>query len=190
MSFHLVRFVRKHCIALIALAVWHFVFFFPVLFMGRVPSPNDVFSNFEPWSTARPAEVQNSLLNDPPTAYFTLMSLAKNDWRAFHWNPYIAAGIPGWGSSAAAVLSPFILLPVLALPLAWVWTGIIFLKINAAFFFAYLWLREERLGRRGAATGAVLFAASGPFAVRSIPRCCGWRCAPRAASGRRCGRWG
>src|SRR5947209_6138149 len=134
--------------------------------MGRVPSPNDVFCNFEPWATARPAEVQNSLLNDPPTAYFTLMSLAKYDWRAFHWNPYIAAGIPGWGSSAAAVLSPFILLPVLALPLAWVWTGIIFLKINAAFFFAYLWLREERLGKRGAVTGAVLFAASGPFAVR------------------------
>src|SRR5437016_2904052 len=134
--------------------------------VGRVPSPNDVFSNFEPWATARPAEVQNSLLNDPPTAYFTLMSLAKSDWRAFHWNPYIAAGIPGWGSSAAAVLSPFILLPVLVLPLAWVWTGIIFIKINVAYFFAYLWLREERLGKRGTATGAMLFAASGPFAVR------------------------
>src|SRR5205085_8656556 len=34
------------------------------------------------------------------------------------------------------------------------------------FFFAYLWLREERLGKRGAAIGAILFAASGPIAVR------------------------
>ena len=160
------RFLRKHRIALIALAVYHLVFFFPTLFMHRVPSPNDVFCNFEPWASARPAEVQNSLLNDPPTAYFTLMSLAKNDWRAFHWNPYVASGIPGFGSSAAAVLSPFILIPTLALPLAWVWTGIIFLKLNAAFFFAYLWLREERLGKRGAAIGAILFAASGPLAVR------------------------
>ncbi len=160
------RFVRKHRIALIALAVYHFVFFFPTIFMARVPSPNDVFSNFEPWASVRPAEAQNSLLNDPPTAYFTLMSLAKYDWRAFHWNPYVASGIPGWGSSAAAVLSPFILIPTFALPLAWVWTGIIFLKLNAAFFFAYLWLREERLGKRGAAVGAILFAASGPLAVR------------------------
>ena len=160
------RFVRKHRTALIALAVYHVVFFFPTLFMGRIPSPNDVFSNFEPWATARPAEAQNSLLNDPPTAYFTLMSLVKNDWRAFHWNPYVASGIPGWGSSAAAVLSPFILIPTLALPLAWVWTGIIFIKLNVAFFFAYCWLREERLGKRGAAVGAILFAAAGPLAVR------------------------
>jgi len=165
-SFALRRRIRKHRIALIALAVYHFVFFFPTLFMQRVPSPNDVFNNFQPWASVRPAEVQNSLLNDPPTAYFTLMSLAKHDWRAFHWNPYIASGIPGWGSSAAAILSPFILIPVLALPLAWVWTGIIFLKLNVAFFFAYLWLREEGLGKRGAAIGAIVFAASGPFAVR------------------------
>src|SRR5262245_4680165 len=162
----LLRAFRKHRVALIALAVYHFAFFFPTLFMQRVPSPNDVFFNFDPWATVRPTEAQNSLLNDPPTAYFTLMSLVKSDWRAFHWNPYIASGIPGWGSSAAAVLSPFILIPTLALPLAWVWAGIIFLKLNVAFFFAYLWLREERLGKRGAAIGAILFAASGPIAVR------------------------
>src|SRR5207247_5266882 len=60
----------------------------------------------------------------------------------------------------------FILVPTLALPLAWVWTGIIFLKLNIAFVFAYLWLREECLGKRGAAIGAILFAASGPLAVR------------------------
>ena len=166
MSFALLRFARKHRVALIALAVYLFVFFFPTLFMRRVPSPNDVFSNFEPWASARPAEAQNSLLNDPPTAYFTLMSLAKYDWHAFNWNPYIASGIPGWGSSAAAVLSPFILIPTLLLPLAWVWAGVIFMKLAAAFFCAYLWLREERLGKRGAAVGAILFAASGPIAVR------------------------
>jgi len=41
------RFLRKHSTALIALAVYHFVFFFPTLFMGRVVSPNDVFFNFD-----------------------------------------------------------------------------------------------------------------------------------------------
>ncbi|HWS72785.1 MAG TPA: hypothetical protein VN605_11755, partial [Thermoanaerobaculia bacterium] len=87
-------------------------------------------------------------------------------WSAFHWNPYIASGIPGFGSSAAAILSPFILLPTLALPLPWVYTAIIFLKLNAAFFFAYAWLREERLGKRAAAIGAIIIAASGIYAVR------------------------
>src|SRR5688500_9417114 len=153
---------------LIALVRYNFVLFFPVAFMGRALSPNDVYYGFSPWASARPAgtDVQNRLLNDPPTAYFTLMSVMKDDWRVFHWNPYVAAGIPGFGSSAAAVLSPFVLLPVLLIPLAWVYTAIVFLKLNASFVFAYLWLREERLGRRGAAIGAIVIAGAGVYAVR------------------------
>jgi hypothetical protein len=164
----LARRLRKHRTALIALAVYNFVLFFPIAFMGRVVSPNDVFCNYSPWSTVRPAEVltQNSTMNDPPTAYFTLMTLARSDWRTFHWNPYIASGIPGFGSSASAILSPFILLPVLLVPLAWIYTAILFLKLNASFVFAYLWLREERLGRNGAAVGAIVIAGAGVYAVR------------------------
>jgi hypothetical protein len=158
--------VRKHRAALVALGVFHFVFFFPVLFMGRVVSPNDVFFNYDPWAVVRHAPAQNSLLNDPPTSYYTLMSLAKSEWAAFHWNPFVASGIPGWGSSASAVVSPFVLLPALALPLVFVYTAIIFLKLNAAYGFAYLWLREERLGKRGAAIGALVVAAAGVITVR------------------------
>ncbi len=159
---------RKHRTALLALAVVNFVFFFPVLFMGRVVSPNDVFANFSPWNLGHPLDVtraQNSLLNDPPTSYFTLLALAKSDPRTFNWNPYIASGIPGFGSSAAATLTPFVLLPLL-LPLTWLYTAMAFLKLNAGFVFAYLWLREERLGRRGAAIGAILFACAGMYSVR------------------------
>ena len=162
------RLLRKHRTALIALAVYNFVFFFPVAFMGRVVSPNDVFRNFSPWNMGRPLDAvkaQNSLLNDPPTAYFTLLTLARSDWRTFHWNPYIASGVPGFGSSAAAVLTPFALLPLLV-PLPWIYTAMAFLKLNAAFVFAYLWLREERMGRRGAAIGAIIIAAAGMYSVR------------------------
>jgi hypothetical protein len=164
----LLRFLRKHRTALIAIAAYNFVLFFPVMFMGRAISPNDVYGNFAPWSAVRGdiTHAQNSLLNDPPTAYFTLMSLAKHDWRTFHWNPYVASGIPGFGSSAAAILSPFILLPLLLVPLTWVYTAIVFLKLNVSFLFAYLWLREERLGRRGAAIGAIVAAGAGVYAVR------------------------
>ena len=137
--------------------------------MGRVVSPNDIYYNYYPWSTVRPPEVvlaQNSALNDPATAYLTLMSLVRDDWRTFHWNPYVASGIPGFGSSAAAVLSPFILVPALLVPQTWIYTAILFLKLNASFLFAYYWLREERLGRRSAAVGAVVVAGAGMYAVR------------------------
>ena len=135
--------------------------------MHRIPSPNDVFFNYDPWNQIiRGIEVQNSIVNDPPTAYFTLISLMRRDVRAFHWNPFIASGVPGFGSSASAVLSPFVLLPAFALPLAWVYAGLILLKLNAAFFFAYLSLREERMGRGAAAVGAIIIAASGAYAVR------------------------
>jgi hypothetical protein len=160
------HFLRKHTVALIAIAVYHLVFFFPTIFMQRVVSPNDVFYNFEPWGHGRAVVAQNSVINDPPTSYLTMLSLVKGDRRAFHWDPYVACGIPGWGSSSASSLTPFAFLPTIALPLPWVYTGIIFLKLNLAFLFAYLWLREERLGRRGAAIGAIVFAASGPIAVR------------------------
>lgn len=163
------RRLRKHRTALIALAVYNFVLFFPVAFLGRAVSPNDVYYNYYPWSTVRPpalVQTQNSTMNDPPTAYFTLMSLARDDWRTFHWNPYIASGVPGFGSSASAILSPFILIPALITPEAWIYTAILFLKLNLSFFFAYLWLREERLGRNGAAIGAIVIAGAGVYAVR------------------------
>jgi hypothetical protein len=160
------HFLRKHSIALAAIVVFHFVFFFPTIFMQRVVSPNDVFLNFEPWGHGHEQVAQNSVINDPPTSYLTMLSLVKGERRAFHWDPYVACGIPGWGSSSAASITPFMFLPTMLLPLTWVYTGIIFLKLNAAFFFAYLWLREERLGKRGAAIGAILFAASGPIVVR------------------------
>ncbi len=163
------RRLRKHRAALLALAVYNLVLFFPIAFMGRVVSPNDIYFNYHPWWYEKPAEVlisQNSALNDPATAYYTVMSLAS-DWREFfHWNPFVGSGIPGLGSSSAAMLTPFAFLPALAVPDVWTYTAMIFLKLNAAFVFAYLWLREERLGRRGAAVGAIVVAGAGAYAVR------------------------
>ena len=163
------RILRKHATALIALVVFHFVFFFPVIFMGRVVSPNDVFYNFDPWALYRPPAVriaQNSLMNDPATGYLPMIAMVKRGLETFHWNPYLACGIPGFGSAAAASFTPFILIPILLVPLTWVYTAIILLKLNGAFFFAYLWLREERLGKRGAAIGALVVAAAGVYAIR------------------------
>ncbi|HVS31293.1 MAG TPA: hypothetical protein VMS98_07540 [Thermoanaerobaculia bacterium] len=161
--------LRKHYVAFSALAAFHLIFFFPVLFMGRVVSPNDVFYQYDPWSHYRPesfVRVQNALMNDPPTGYLPMMAMVRRGLSTFHWNPYVAAGIPGFGSVAAASLTPFILLPAVLTPLPWVYTAIIFLKVNVAFWFAYAWLREERMGKRGAAIGAIVIAVAGVYSVR------------------------
>jgi len=162
------RFLRRHATALIAIAVCNLVVFFPVVFMGRVVSPNDVFYSYSPWSALRSDTMhpQNLLINDPPTSYYTMVSIVKSDWRVFHWNPYIACGTPGFGTAMDAMVTPLIIIPLLLVPLVWIYTAIMFAKLNAAFFFAYLWLREERLGRRGAAIGAIVFAAASVYSVR------------------------
>lgn len=162
----MLRKLRKHIVALIALAVLNVVVFFPVLFLARILSPNDILLSYEPWRSHHQIGVQNWLLNDPATAYVTLAALFKNEKGAFHWNPNIASGVPGFGSSASALFSPFALLPTALLPLPWFYTGMIFLKLNVAFLFAYLWLREERVGKWGAALGAILIAAAGVYSVR------------------------
>src|SRR5438105_4920443 len=77
--------IRKHRIALLAAAAFHFVFFFPTLFMGRVVSPNDVFYNFDPWLLLPHAPVQNSLMNDPPTSLLPQLALLRHGG-AFHWD--------------------------------------------------------------------------------------------------------
>ncbi|HET7712026.1 MAG TPA: hypothetical protein VFL80_08875 [Thermoanaerobaculia bacterium] len=156
--------IRKHRTALIGAAVFNLIVFFPVLFMGRVLSPNDVFWNFDPWALYREGPVQNSLLNDPPTSYYTTMQMLKTHRAALHWNPYIASGSPGM--LATGVMAPFVLLPVLLFPLIWSYTLIVFLKFNVAFFFGYLWLREEKMGKAAAAIGAVILAGAAPYAVR------------------------
>ena len=137
--------------------------------MGRIVSPNDVFYSYEPWASHRPASiarVQNALINDPPTAWLPLMSMMKSGAPTFHWDPYVGSGVPGYGSSGSALLSPFIFIPTFLVPLTWVYTAIILLKINVAFWFAYAWLREERMGKTAAAIGAILIAGAGAYSVR------------------------
>ena len=161
--------LRKHKTALVALAVFHFAVFFPLIFMGRVVSPNDVYYAYEPWASHRPASIdrlQNALMNDPPMAWLPLMTMLKSGAPTFHWDPYVGSGVPGFGSAGSALLSPVILLPTLLFPLTWVYTGIILFKIHVAFWLAYLWLREERLGKIGAAVGAIVIAGAGAYSTR------------------------
>lgn len=157
------RAVRKHRAALVIIGLYLFVFFFPTLFMGRVVSPNDVYRHYEPWSEPE-FMAQNPVIHDPPLAYMPIAAMMKRAPDSFHWNPWLASGIPGWGSAASALLTPFVLIPAL-LPIALFYTAIIVIKFLFAYVMGYLWLREERLGKSRAAIGALVGAAAGPMFV-------------------------
>ncbi|HVT04461.1 MAG TPA: hypothetical protein VHL58_13925, partial [Thermoanaerobaculia bacterium] len=141
------------------------IVFAPMIFGGRILSPNDVYYNYDPWRSVRGIHAHNSILHDPAFAYGTLISLLKTDWPSFHWNRWVASGIPGFGSVGSAVFSPFIIIPGFVLPLLFFFAGVVLLKLNAGCIGAYLWLREERIGRRGAAIGAVVFTGAGSYVV-------------------------
>lgn len=156
---------RKHRIALIVVLLFNLILFYPSIFLGRVISPIDILSRYDPFATLRPALPQNGSLHDIATSYLGLLDLPTSDPGSFHWNRYVGSGIPGFGSVAAGVVSPFALLPALLLPSAFICWGILLLKINVAFFFGYLWLRQERLGKIPAAAGAITLCGSGIYAV-------------------------
>lgn len=159
------RFARKHREMLLLMIAFNVIVFAPMIFRGLVLSPNDVYYNYDPWRSVREIHAHNPALHDPAFGYGTLISLLKTDWSSFHWNRWIASGIPGFGSVASTIFSPFILVPGLALPLLFFFAGVVFLKLNAGCVGAYLWLREERIGRRGAAIGAVVFTGAGSYVV-------------------------
>lgn len=157
------RFLKKHALALTLLAVVAGLVFLPVV-AGRIVSPNDVYLHYDPWASVREGRAQNPLVHDPPLSYYSLAAMMKRGGHA-HWNPFVGGGIPGVGSVASAMLSPFALVPAVLLPLPLFFSGMLLGKLLVSFWFAYLWLREERLGKRGAAVGATIVAAAGPCAV-------------------------
>ncbi|MFN2238630.1 MAG: hypothetical protein ABR524_04505 [Thermoanaerobaculia bacterium] len=156
---------RKHRLALVLWGVVVALLVIPTVFSGRVLSPNDVYYGHDPWRSLREIEARNPLMSDPPSSWMPLWSLLRSSPDSFHWNPWVGGGIPGWGSAAAAVLSPVVLLPVLLVPLLFSYLAIVLTKLTVGFVLAYGWLREERLGRNGAALGALLFSACGVYSV-------------------------
>lgn len=162
------KFFQRHRTLFLGALVYNLVLFAPVLFQGRVLSPNDLFFQYEPWRLLRSeaVRVENPLLVDPSTSYSTLVAMFRNEPGTFHWNPYLAAGVPGYGSSYSTIFTPLVFLPALLLPLEWFFAGMLFLKLNVCLLFAYLWLREEELEPDAAALGALVVAGSGIYAVR------------------------
>jgi len=159
------RFTRKHAFALIAAALFNVIIFFPLLFMGRALSPDDVLYNFAPWSSLADHTPQNPLLTEPATTTVSLMSVVRAMPAVLHWNPFAAGGSAGIVAIESGALSPFFLLPAFLLPAMLFASGVVFLKFNISFVAAHAWLREERMGKRASAIGALIAAGSGTYVV-------------------------
>lgn len=159
------RFTRKHVFALIAAALFNVIIFFPLLFMGRALSPDDILYNFAPWSSLADHTPQNPLLTEPATTTIPLMAAVRAMPAVLHWNPFAAGGSAGIVAVDAGALSPFFLLPAFLLSAMLFSSGVVFLKFNVSFVVGYAWLREERMGKKASAIGALVAAGSGTYVV-------------------------
>jgi len=135
------------------------LFFWPVLFHGRVFSSHRSALAVAPWNSAAAADDPRArLLADPASgAEPVLRDLAAK----LFWNPAAAGGAPGAVNVVQGFLSPFAAVPALLLPEAGIETGILFLKLNAGFLFMFLFLRGHGLRDVAASSGAAAWGWSG-----------------------------
>jgi hypothetical protein len=143
------------------LPVANLLFFWPVLFHGRVFSSHDVVLSEYPWKArSEIAAPRNRLLSDPATSSETQLRHFRRFPEGFFWNRGAAGGIPGPINIVQGDLSPFFWLPALALPESAIETGILFLKFNASFFFAWLLFRRLGFSQNAAAVASAGWAWS------------------------------
>lgn len=137
------------------------VFLGPVLIRGHVFSGHDIVASQFPWRASAPAaSPRNPLLADFETSALPSLLRWKQHPASLVWNPRIGSGTPGPMNLVEGFLSPFCLLPAFALPPVWIETGILFLKLNAGFLFAYMFFRREEFPPAAASVGAATFAFS------------------------------
>ncbi len=144
------------------LLVFDLVLFAPLLLRGRVLTSHEFVRAHHPWRETGQGlrEAENPLLADPGAAGETTLVRYRRFPRGFFWNPWVSSGAIGPFHLAQGFLSPFVAIPSLVLPEAWIETGILFLKFNFAFLAAYFFLRGRGFSDLAAAAGAATWAFS------------------------------
>jgi len=144
------------------LLAFDLVLFAPLLARGRVLSSHEFVRAHHPWRQTEEGVLQaeNPLLADPAASGETTLVRYRDFPRGFFWNPWVSAGAIGPFHLAQGFLSPFVAIPSLLLPEAWIETGILFLKFNFAYLAAWFFLRSRRFSDLAAAAGAATWAFS------------------------------
>jgi hypothetical protein len=142
------------------LLVFDLVLFAPLLVTGGVLSSHDFVRAHHPWRDGPSGvlEAENRLLSDPAASGETTLVRFRDFPTGFFWNPWVGGGAMGPFHLAQGFLSPFVALPALLLPEAWIETGVLFLKFNFAFVAAWAFLRSRRFSEASSAAGAATWA--------------------------------
>jgi hypothetical protein len=149
-------------LGLATLLVFDLILFAPLLGTGAVISSHDFVRAHHPWrmTDLGVLEAENRLLSDPAASGETTLVRFHGMPRAFFWNPWVSAGSMGPILLAQGYLSPFTLLPAVALPESGIETGILFLKLQFAFLAMYAFLRSRSFSDAAAAAGAAAWGFS------------------------------
>ncbi|HEY6066889.1 MAG TPA: hypothetical protein VIY96_12090 [Thermoanaerobaculia bacterium] len=144
------------------LLVFDLILFAPLFLRGRVLTSHEFVRAQHPWRRTEQGvlQVENPLLSDPAASGETTLVRYRGFPRGFLWNPWVSSGAIGPFHLAQGFLSPFVALPSLLLPEAWIETGILFLKFNFAYLAAYFFLRGRRFSDLAGAAGAATWAFS------------------------------
>lgn len=147
-------------LGLATLLVFDLVLFAPLFVTGGVFSSHEFVRAHHPWrqSSLGVLEAENRLLSDPAASGQTTLVRFRDFPSGLFWNPWVAAGAIGPFQLAQGFLSPFVAIPSLLLPEAWIETGVLFLKFNFAFVAAYAFLRSRRFSDAACAAGAATWA--------------------------------
>jgi hypothetical protein len=154
--------MRGSRLGLATLLVFDLVLFAPLILRGRVLTSHEFVRAHHPWRQTEQGirESENPLLADPAASGQTTLVRYRDFPRGFFWNPWISSGTIGPFHIAQGFLSPFVAIPALLLPEAWIETGVLFLKFNFAFLAAYFFLRSRKFSDLAAAVGAATWAFS------------------------------
>ncbi|MFZ5788213.1 MAG: hypothetical protein ACOY3Y_17380 [Acidobacteriota bacterium] len=128
-----------------------------------------------PWAPfAAPGRPLVQDLTDPVWQFVPWLEFARRELHAGRlplWNPHQDGGVPLLGNGQSALASPLVA-PVLLFGVELGWNLSLLARLLLAAVGGFLWLRCGGASRAGAATGAAMFAFSGPFV--------GWLAHPHA----------
>jgi len=142
------------------LAVALLIVFYPLIW-GMVPSPNDIYFNYDPWRDGAFEKVGlNSSLNDPSTGYWTKAALLRAEPSTFLWNPYLACGVPGHADLFSGMLNFFVLLPTLLSLKGW-YALMLLMKVAAAYVGMVVLVRAWGMGPAAGAVAGLAWAFFG-----------------------------
>jgi len=147
------------------------IFFYPVIFGGKVLLPLDDLYAFQPWRAyASQFDItvpHNHLIGD--------MIIQNYSWKSFTrqilrqgtiplWNPYLFAGVPFLAAGQYGVLYPLGLIFYL-IPIAHAYGWFTLLHLFLAALFMYIYMRVIGVARLGAVIASISFSFSGFLVV-------------------------